>query len=96
MFPDVDGYEYWKNKAKDVEAIGCKVVVSDLLENNATNEDRANKIDLADWLVRYLSDGTVTELRNELSEAEKILQEMIDKNPTLQVLIDTFNLELVA
>ena len=56
--------EYWKNKAKDVEAIGCKVVVSDLLENNATNEDRANKIDLADWLVRYLSDGTVTELRN--------------------------------
>ena len=96
MFPDVDGYEYWKNKAKDVEAIGCKVVVSDLLENNTTNEDRANKIDLADWLVRYLSDGTVTELRNELSEAEKILQEMIDKNPTLQVLIDTFNLELVA
>ena len=96
MFTDVDGYEYWKNKAKDVEAIGCKVVVSDLLENNATNEDRANKIDLADWLVRYLSDGTVTELRNELSEAEKILQEMIDKNPTLQVLIDTFNLELVA
>ena len=95
-FPDVDGYEYRKNKAKDVEAIGCKVVVSDLLENNATNEDRANKIDLADWLVRYLSDGTVTELRNELSEAEKILQEMIDKNPTLQVLIDTFNLELVA
>ena len=96
MFPDVDGYEYWKNKAKDVEAIGCKVVVSDLLENNATDEDRANKIDLADWLVRYLSDGTVTELRNELSEAEKILQEMIDKNPALQVLIDTFNLELVA
>ena len=22
MFPDVDGYEYWKNKAKDVEVIG--------------------------------------------------------------------------
>ena len=96
MFPDVDGYEYWKNKAKDVEVIGCKVVVSDLLENNATDEDRANKIDLADWLVRYLSDKTVTEVRNELSEAERILQEMIDKNPALQVLIDTFNLELVA
>ena len=96
MFPDVDGYEYWKNKAKDVEVIGCKVVVSDLLENNATDEDRANKIDLADWLVRYLSDKTVTEVRNELSEAERILQEMIDKNLALQVLIDTFNLELVA
>ena len=66
------------------------------MENNATDEDRANKIDLADWLVRYLSDKTVTEVRNELSEAERILQEMIDKNPALQVLIDTFNLELVA
>lgn len=96
MFPDVDGFEYWSDKAKEVEAIGCKVVVSDLLEKNATDEDRANKIDLADWLIRYLSETTVAEVRNELSEAERILQAMIEKNPALQLLIDTFGLKLIA
>ena len=96
MFPDVDGFEYWSKKAKEVEAIGCKVVVSDLLEKNATDEDRANKIDLADWLIRYLSETTVAEVRNELSEAERIRQAMIEKNPALQLLIDTFGLKLIA
>ena len=96
MFPDVDGFEYWSNKAKEVEAIGCKVIVSDLLEKNATDEDRANKIDLADWLIRYLSENTITEVRKELSEAEKTLQAMIEINPALQLLIDTFDLKLIA
>lgn len=96
MFPDVDGFEYWSNKAKEVEAIGCKVVVSDLLEKNATDEDRANKIDIADWLIRCLSESTVTEVKTAITEAEKTLQAMIEANPALQLLIDTFDLELVA
>ena len=96
MFPDVDGFDYWKEKAKEVEAIGCKVIVSDLLEKNATDEERANKIDIADWLVRYLSVATITEVRNEFSEAERVLQAMIETNPAVQTLIDMFNLELVA
>ena len=96
MFPDVDGFEYWSNKAKEVEAIGCKVVVSDLLEKNATDEDRANKIDIADWLIRCLSVSTVTEVKTAITEAEKTLQAMIEANPALQLLIDTFDLELVA
>ncbi len=96
MFPDVDGFEYWSDKAKEVEAIGCKVVVSDLLEKNATAEDRENKIDLADWLIRNLSESTVTEVRSGLSEAERNLQIMTEKNPALQLLIDTFDLKLIA
>ena len=96
MFPDVDGFEYWRNKAKEVEAIGCKVIVSDLIEKNATDEDRSNKIDLADWLIRYLSETTVTEVRNGLSETERNLQTMIEQNPALQLLIDTFGLKLIA
>lgn len=96
MFPDVDGFEYWGNKAREVESIGCKVVVSDLLEKNATDEDRANKIDLADWLIRYLSETTVTEVRNELSEAERNLRSMIEANPALQLLIDTFSLKAIT
>ena len=96
MFPDVDGFEYWTSKAKEVEAIGCKVIVSDLLEKNATEEDRVNKIDLADWLIRYLSDGTVTNAGYEVSEAGRTLQAMKEANPALQLLIDTFNSTLIA
>ena len=57
MFPDVDGFEYWSNKAKELECIGCRVIVSDLLERNATDEERDNKIDLADWIIVQLSTG---------------------------------------
>lgn len=94
MFPDVDGFEYWSNKTKEIEDIGCKVVVSDLLEKNATAEDRENKIDLADWLIKQLSIDTVTNVRDELSEAERNLQKLLIINPTLQLLINSFNLQL--
>jgi hypothetical protein len=91
----VDGYDIWKAKAKEVEAMGCRVIVSDLLEKNALQEDRANKIDVADWLIRQLAIETVTEVRAELSEAEKILQSMEAKNPAIKELIEMFGLELI-
>ena len=95
MFPDVDGFEYWSNKTKEVETIGCRVIVSDLLEKNATDEDRTNKIDLADWLVKQLSIDTVANVKHELSEAERNLQRLLMINPSLQLLINSFNLQLV-
>ena len=55
LFPDVDGYRDWKEKAKGF--IFCKVTVSDLLERNATAAERNAKIDIADWLVRQLRDS---------------------------------------
>lgn len=54
LFPDVDGYRDWKEKAK--EFIFCKVTVSDILEKNASPAERDSKIDIADWLVRQLRD----------------------------------------
>lgn len=94
LFPDVDGFKSWSEKAKQMTF--CNAIVSDLLEKNATDEERANKIDIADWIIRYLSENTITKVRKELSDAEKTLQAMTEKNPALQLLIDTFNLELVA
>lgn len=54
MFPDVDGYDLWCKKAREIEAMGCQVMVSDLLELKATPADREAQIDLADWLIRQL------------------------------------------
>lgn len=56
MFPDVDAYGLWCEKAQKLDNLGYFIIVSDLLERNATPEDRKNKIDIADWLIRGISE----------------------------------------
>ena len=51
LFPDVDGYTLWKAKAAERRDL-C-LAVSDYLERHATDEDRRNKIDIANLLVRW-------------------------------------------
>lgn len=49
LFPDLGCHADWKEKAK---LLNCKnIVVSDLLEENATDEERRKGLDLADYLV---------------------------------------------
>jgi hypothetical protein len=53
LFPDVGAFDSWKSKGLLISATaGCRLYVSDLLEKNATNEDRVNGLDLADYLLR--------------------------------------------
>lgn len=94
MLPDVDGYDTWSLKAKELEHIGCKVVVSNILEMNTTDEERTNKIDLADWVITQIS-SRVEKTKNELTEAEWYLATMKMKNPAMQELIDVFGLKLL-
>lgn len=89
MFPDVDGFEYWTSKAKEVEGIGCKVIVSDLLEKNATEEDRENKIDIADWLISHLQ----MQIRKEETPKPDVIQRLIESNPIFGLLVREFNLQ---
>ena len=58
------------------------VSVSTVLEDMATDEQRARGLDIADFL---LMEDT----------PQMILQRMIDRNPVLQTLIDELGLELV-
>ncbi len=52
LFPDLGGFEKWTTKANEITF--CKSVkVSDLLEQVATDAERANGLDLADYLLRY-------------------------------------------
>ena len=50
-FPDVDGYQEWKEKLSKIE--GLTITVSDVLEKNATDKERLNHIDIADWLIKW-------------------------------------------
>lgn len=87
-FPDVDGFDYWKDKAKELESIGLNIQVSDILEKNATDQDRIDKIDLADWLIR--------DLMTDCRPAPNTLDTLLGINPVLKSLIETFDLKLIA
>ncbi len=50
-FPDVDGFDTWTEKAALLPHLNIKV--SNLLQKNATEEERAQHIDIADWLVKW-------------------------------------------
>ena len=51
IFPDVDAFDYWKEKFKGRPRL--EVYISDYLQRYASEEDLQNHIDLADLLVRW-------------------------------------------
>jgi hypothetical protein len=51
LYPDADGFETWRKVAADARAKGLNVVVSDLIETHATDEQKATGYDLADYLI---------------------------------------------
>ena len=93
LFPDADGYTEWKQRAEGMTY--CKAIVSDLIEKHATPKQKADHIDIADWIIFQIQEGKLMCTANHLVEAEKILQRMIKKNPVLQKLIDELDLVLV-
>ena len=94
IFIDADAYDDWKERADGMTF--CKVTVSDLIEKNATPEQKAAHIDIADWIIFQIQESRINCTADHLVEAERILQRMIEKNPALQKLIDDLGLVLVG
>lgn len=77
LFPDLSekkdnrmsAFEVWSAKASEImKEYNCKIIVSDLLERNATQSDRQSGFDIADYLIRDLRrkkapETTQTELK---------------------------------
>jgi predicted RNA-binding Zn-ribbon protein involved in translation (DUF1610 family) len=51
LYPDADGFDLWQGIAADAQRQGSIIKVSNLIENHATDEQRANGYDLADYLI---------------------------------------------
>jgi hypothetical protein len=52
LFPDLNAYSDWKRKGELLSAVAeCKVVVSQLIEKRATEEQRKAGLDIADFLL---------------------------------------------
>ena len=82
LCPDLGAREVWQTKMALLISVCSKVVLSDSLEQCATDEQRKNGLDIADFLLTTETPAM-------------ILQKMIKRNPNLQTLIDCLHLELV-
>ena len=92
LYPDLGAFEKWSLKAVEIhEKCNCKVTVSTLLEDEATDSDRTNGLDIADYIISELkTKKTIPEIQSFFSPT---LQSMIDKNKALLVLINGLELE---
>ena len=52
LFPDLNGFDKWSSKAKELSHLAT-FTVSDLLERKATETERKQGFDLADYLIKY-------------------------------------------
>jgi len=52
LFPDLNGYDKWNSKAKELSHLAI-FTVSDLLERKATEAERKQGFDLADYLIKF-------------------------------------------
>lgn len=87
LFPDLNGFDLWSQKVKELSRLmpGTCFKVSDLLEKNATESERENGLDIADYLI---------EQRNPATQEENVMQLLVKKNPCLSELIKVFDLAI--
>lgn len=90
LFPDLNGFQKWSDKAKELSHI-ANFTVSDLLERKASEIEREQGLDLADYLVRFDYGEFIQE---QITPAEATFEatyetNIIKQEPTaLQVLWD--------
>ena len=82
LVPDLGATDKWKSKLPLLQSICKQVLVSSILEDNATDEQKTNGLDIADFLL-------MTET------PQMVLQRLIKQHPPLQHLIDSLGLVLV-
>ena len=82
LFPDLGATDKWKSKIPLLQSVCKRVVISNVLEDNATDEQKTKGLDIADFLL-------MTET------PQMALQRLIKQHPPLQHLIDSLGLVLV-
>lgn len=82
LFPDLGAIDDWSARITTIQRMGITVKLFNYLEKNATPEQRKNEFDIADFLL-------------EMKQPQAILQGMIAKNPSLNLLIKELGLVLI-
>ena len=106
LYPDLNGYAKWLDKAIEIEKqCDCNISVSSLLEDIATPESKSLVLDVADFMINQLKNKPPIEVPEEKPmEAIQIksppvqscftpeLQSMIDRNKSLKIIVDKLQL----
>ncbi|MBP5506080.1 MAG: hypothetical protein J6X89_08295 [Bacteroidales bacterium] len=92
-YPDIDGYDDWTHKLASYPDL--KIKVSTLLQQEATPEDIAAHIDIADWLIRYKTHpAAATEKKHSTAFLKAAELFPPEHHANLEAFIDEFELEL--
>ena len=92
LFPDLKVFDIWSKKAAEIQKeCNCKIKMSNMLENLASEDDKKQGLDIADFLIDQIkankSDYTPK------PKFSKTLTGFINRNPAVQILIDSLSLE---
>lgn len=79
LFPDLNGFEKWSSKAKELSHLAI-FTVSDLLERKATEAERVQGFDLADYLIKY-DPKAFTLHEPEATEPPLTVQPLVEVQP---------------
>jgi hypothetical protein len=86
LYPDADGFNLWQAIALDAQRQGLTAKVSNLIETHATDEQRANGYDLADYLINQQAE--INE-RNEFIDRYNSKLETVLNDDSLQCDFET-------
>lgn len=89
LYPDLGAFDKWSEKAKELKSI-CSISVSGLLEQVATEKERDNGFDVADYLIRFNQQKTTNEndrirkITKQIGEFEERIDEAKRLNRSLE------------
>ena len=79
LFPDLNGFDKWSSKAKELSHLAI-FTVSDLLERKATEAEKKQGFDLADYLIKYDYKAFAL-LEPEATEPPPAVQPLVEVKP---------------
>lgn len=95
LYPDAGCYAKWNEKMVHLKSeIYCHISISDLVEKHATPQQIENGYDIADFIIEHLDKPNDTQYNNY--NFSPTLNKMIEINPAILNLINTFLLEEVS
>ncbi len=98
LWPDLgEGFATWSAKASELSPLFASLEVVDLLERVATPEERANALDLADYLLSQVARARMAALQPPAmppTAAERKVLEWATINPAIHGMIRELDLEL--
>ena len=96
LFPDLGAYNKWNEKVSLLrKECNCKIKISNFLEIVSTPEAKAKGLDIADYMISQLSNKQQVKIKVETQVHSRFtpgLQSMIEKNKSLEILIEKLQL----